>query len=66
MLNKPVNYGDKQTTWGSVLLQKARELAHNLTGKAKELDFVSPEFGVNRVDSDEIRQKIRLFAFSSG
>jgi len=58
MLNKPVNYGDKQTTWGSVLLLKARELAHNLTGKSKELDFVSPEFGVNRVDSHEIRQKI--------
>ena len=55
LLNKPVSYGDKQTTWGSVLLLKARELAHNLTGKPKELDFVSPEFGVQRVDSHEIR-----------
>ncbi len=63
MLNKPVNYGDKQTTWGSVLLLKARELAHNLTGKSKELDFVSPEFGVNRVDSHEIRQKILSISY---
>ncbi|MFZ2497878.1 CRISPR-associated protein Cas1 [Methanosarcina sp.] len=63
MLNKPVNYGDKQTSWGSVLLLKARELAHNLTGKSKELDFVSPEFGVKRVDSHEIRQKILSISY---
>ncbi len=63
MLNKPVNYGDKQTTWGSVLLLKARELAHNLIGKSKELDFVSPEFGVNRIDSHEIRQKILSISY---
>jgi len=64
MLNKPVNYGDKQTTWGSVLLLKARELAHNLTGKYKELDFVSPEFGIQRIDSHEIRQKILSISYA--
>jgi len=58
MINQTVNYGDKQTTWGSILLFKDRELAHNLTGKSKELDFVSPEFWVQKVDSQEIRQKI--------
>lgn len=63
MLNKPISYGDKQTTWGSILLLKARELAYNLTGKSKELDFVSPEFGVNRVDSYEIRQKILSISY---
>lgn len=63
ILNKPSNYGGKQTTWGSILLIKARELAHNLTGKSKELDFVSPEFGVNRVDSHEIRQKILSISY---
>jgi CRISP-associated protein Cas1 len=52
-----VNYGDKRTAWGYILLLKARELAHYLTGKTKDLDFVSPEFGVQRVDSHEIRQK---------
>ncbi|WP_292390067.1 hypothetical protein [Methanosarcina sp. UBA5] len=38
---------------------KARELAHNLVGETKELDFVSPDFGGKRVDSQEIRQKLR-------
>jgi CRISPR-associated protein Cas1 len=58
MLNKTVGYGDKQTTWGSVLLLKTRELSHYLTEKTKKLEFVNPEFGVFRVDSQEIRQKI--------
>ncbi|WP_440955081.1 CRISPR-associated protein Cas1 [Methanosarcina sp. Mfa9] len=58
MLNKKVNYEGKQTTWGSIILLKARELAHYLTGKKKELDFVKPEYEIERVDSYEIRQKI--------
>ena len=58
LLHKPVSYGDKQTTWGSILLLKTRELAHYLTGKTRELDFVCLEFGGKRVDSQEIRQKI--------
>ncbi|MGB9926798.1 MAG: CRISPR-associated protein Cas1 [Methanosarcina sp.] len=53
-----------KTTWGSILLLKARELAHNLTGKSKELDFVSPEFGVKRVDSHEIRKKFLNISYS--
>ncbi len=57
MLNKTVSYDNKQTTWGSVLLLKTRELSHYLTGKTKRLEFVNPEFGVFRVDSQEIRQK---------
>jgi CRISPR-associated protein Cas1 len=63
VLNNPVNYGDKQTTWGSVLLLKVRELAQHLTGKSKTLDFVNPEFGVNRVDSYEIRQEILSISY---
>ncbi|WP_292372616.1 CRISPR-associated endonuclease Cas1 [Methanosarcina sp. UBA411] len=58
MLNKTVGYGDKQTTWWSVLLLKTRELSHYLTEKSKKLEFVNPEFGVFRVDSQELRQKI--------
>jgi len=42
LLNKPVSYGGKQTTWGSILLLKARKLSHYLIGKTRELDFVSP------------------------
>ena len=58
MMNQAAGYRDKQTIWGSTLLLKARELSRYLTGKNKEFDFVSPEFGVSRVDSQEIRQKI--------
>ncbi len=43
---------------------KARKLAHNLTGRSNSLDFVSPEFGVHRVDSQEIRHKILNISYS--
>jgi len=59
-----LSYGDKQTTWGSILLLKARELAHYLIGKTKNLDFASPGYGVQRVDSQEIRQKILKISYS--
>ena len=58
------NYGDKQTTWGSILLLKSQRLAHNLTGKTKKLDFVHPEFGGQRIDSHEIRQKILSISYA--
>lgn len=41
-----------------------RELSHYLIGKAKKLDFASPKFGVQRVDSLEIRQKILKISYS--
>ncbi len=63
-MNQTVSYGEKQTTWGSILLLKTRELAHYLVGKTKNLDFVSPEFGVQRVDSLDIRQKILEISYS--
>ena len=53
LLKKPVNYGDKQKPGGSILLLKTRELAHYLVGKTKNLDFVIPEFVVQRIDSQE-------------
>ena len=46
MINKTVGYGDKQITWGSILLIKTWELSHYLTEKTKKLDFVNPELGV--------------------
>ncbi len=58
MLNKKVIYEGKQTTWGSIILLKARELAHYLTSKKKELDFIEPEYEIEMSDSYEIRQKI--------
>ena len=53
-----MGYGEKQTSWGPILLLKVRGLAHYMAGKTKELEFVSPKFGAQRVYSHEIRQKI--------
>ncbi|MEN6552194.1 MAG: hypothetical protein ABFC34_04820 [Methanobacterium sp.] len=45
-------------------LRKNRELSRCLIGKAKELDIVNLGFGVQRVDSLEIRQKILKISYS--
>jgi CRISPR-associated protein Cas1 len=58
-----VGYREIQTSWGPTLLLKVRGLAH-LAGKTKELEFVLPEFGGQRVDSHEIRQKILNISYS--
>jgi len=58
MLNKKVSYQGKESTWSYVIFLKVRELAHYLSEKTKKLEFVHPEFGVFRIDSQEIRQKI--------
>ena len=39
-------------------LLKVRELSHYLTSKKEKLDFVKPEYEIERIDSQEIRQKI--------
>lgn len=64
ILNKKVSSEGKQTTWGSIILLKARELAHYLTGKKKELDFVNSKYEIERVDSYEIRQKILNISYA--
>ncbi len=64
MLNKNVGYEDQQTTWRSILLLKARELARYLVGKTKNLDFINPNYGVQRVDSHEIKPKILSISYS--
>ncbi|WP_052279157.1 hypothetical protein [Methanosarcina acetivorans] len=58
MLNEKVNYQGKESTWSYVIFLKVRELAHYLTTKKEKLDFVKPEYEIERVDSYEIRQKI--------
>jgi CRISP-associated protein Cas1 len=64
LMNQAVSYGEKQTTWGSILLLKARELANYLIEKTKNLDFVIPGYQDQRVDSLEIRQKILKISYS--
>ena len=58
MLNKKVSYQGKESTWGYVIFLKVRELAHYLTSKKEKLDFVKPEFEIERIDSYDMRQKI--------
>lgn len=43
---------------------KVRELAHYLTSKKEKLDFVKPEYEIERIDSREIRQKILKPSYS--
>ena len=58
MINSKTKYRNKNTSWGSVLLLKSRELAHHLVGKRKTLDFVKPAYEIERSDSNSMRQNI--------
>lgn len=58
MLNKKISYQGKESTWSYIIFLKVRELAHYLTSKKEKLDFVKPEYEIERIDSYEIRQKI--------
>lgn len=58
LLNKKVSYQGKENTWSYVIFLKVRELAHYLTSKKEKLDFVKPEYEIERIDSYDIRQKI--------
>ncbi|SES68156.1 CRISPR-associated protein, Cas1 family [Methanococcoides vulcani] len=40
MMNGKVEYRKKNSSWGSVLLLKARELSHHLVGKRKVVEFM--------------------------
>ncbi|AKB44190.1 CRISPR-associated endonuclease Cas1 [Methanosarcina vacuolata] len=58
MLNKKVSYRGKESIWSYVIFLKVRELAHNLTSKKEKLDFIKPEYEIERIDSYDMRQKI--------
>jgi CRISPR-associated protein Cas1 len=57
MLNKKVSFRVKKAL-ECVSFLKVRELAQRLTSKKDKLDFVKPEHESERIDSQEIRQKI--------
>lgn len=63
MLNKKVSYQGKESTWSYVIFLKVRELAHYLTSKKEKLDLVKPEYKIERIDSQEIRQKILSISY---
>ncbi len=64
VMNEKVEYRKKNSSWGSVLLLKARGLSHHLVGKRKTVEFSKPVYMAERDDSDEIRQKILSISYS--
>jgi len=58
ILNKKISYQRKEITWSYVIFVKVRELVHYLTSKKEKLDFIKPEYEIERIDSYYIRQKI--------
>jgi CRISP-associated protein Cas1 len=63
-LNKSVDSQGKETAWDYVIFLRARELAHYLVGKQKSLDLISPDYEINRQDTDDIRKKILSIPYS--
>ncbi|ABE51535.1 CRISPR-associated endonuclease Cas1 [Methanococcoides burtonii] len=58
VMNGKVEYRKKNSSWGSVLLLKARELSHHLVGKRKTIEFVKPVYINERDDTDLLRKTI--------
>ena len=61
--NKTTEYQGKECMWSYVMLLKTLELAQYLNGKKRTLDFKSPEFILDRQDSDEMRKKILALSY---
>jgi CRISPR-associated protein Cas1 len=64
MFNKTVEYGGKQNSWSYIIQLKTRELAQDLTGTRKKLDFLTPSYEIPRQDSEEIRKKILSISYT--
>ena len=62
--NKKIEYNGKQCLWSYVLLIKTRELAQYLLGMKKNIDFISPSIPLERVDNEEMREKILKISYS--
>ncbi len=58
VMNSKVEYRKKNSSWGSVLLLKARELSHHLVGKSKTVEFSKPVYVGKRDDTELLRKKI--------
>mgnify|MGYP005854772879 CR=1 FL=1 len=62
--SKTVRYHNQNREWGYIVIQKAHELAHYLTGKKKDLDFSVPEPNLEREDTDALRTIIFNMPYS--
>jgi len=63
-LNKTVDYQGKEMAWNYLIVLKTRELAYYLIGKNKSLNFSSPEYCINRQDSEDTRKKILNISYA--
>lgn len=63
VMNSKVEYRKKNTTWGSVLLLKGRELSQYLVGKRKTIEFFKPAYIGKRDDTDLLRKKILAISY---
>lgn len=63
MLNKKVSYQGKKSTWSYIIFLKVRELAHYLTNKKEKIDFVKPEYEIERINSYDVKQKILSISY---
>jgi CRISPR-associated protein Cas1 len=65
--NSSVEYLGKNTTWSYTLFLKTRDLAHYLIGKNKTMpNFSTPEYHIERQDSEEMRRKILSISYRTG
>jgi CRISPR-associated protein Cas1 len=63
--NSSVEYLGKNTAWSYVLFLKTRDLAHYLVGKKKTIpNFSTPEYHIERQDSEEVRRKILSISYA--
>jgi CRISP-associated protein Cas1 len=56
--SQTVKYRGMNQQWGNIILLKTQELANQLLGKRKTIDFASPHEELERVDNQNLRNKI--------
>jgi CRISP-associated protein Cas1 len=56
--NSRAEYKGKQTTWHHIILEQVRELTNYINGTRKTIDFTQVKTDLERIDTEQIRQKI--------
>jgi CRISPR-associated protein Cas1 len=56
--NSRTEYKGKQTTWHHIILEQIRELTNYINGTRKTIDFTQVKTELQRIDTEETRQKI--------
>lgn len=59
-----VSYKGQMWAWRYIIRDKATELAYYLLGKSKKIDFSDAKLELNRIDNQEIREKIAKIPYN--